>query len=533
MSTDGSEYADVRAALRALAANVTERLDSGDEDAVEEAIRIADHLRANREFDLLEPLADAVRSFRDPEGRMTKFLAQSLIELGRARIAVDVLKGLVSSLPDGIAGKIDAMGVLGRAWKQQFFDTPDRSNSKARRAFQEAVDAYAAAWEASGRTSDYVGVNLAALLAYASRNEVNIKFEGDAQAIAQSIIVGLNMRPEAQRDAWYHASMAEALIALGDLEQAKDHVAHYVRSPSTDAFAIGGTIRQFTDLWCLGQHDQIGPGILDALRAAALSLPGGYIELSADTVERVRTQPISRHAEVVLGHDGFVTHRMLKQGLNQALSVAAVERDGVGRIGTGFVVRGGDFVPQLGDEPCLLTNAHVVNADGALGAPPDECEAAFEIPPPGARVRIQEIIWSSPEKELDAALLRLQWGADTPPALRITHNLPLPDGRQRVYVIGHPQGRELTYSLQDNVLLEHEGSADSTPVDSAVRKLHYRAPTEPGSSGSPVFNSGWKVIGLHRAGGLLPRLNGQAGVTQANEGVWIRSIAEGAAQMEI
>jgi hypothetical protein len=67
----------------------------------------------------------------------------------------------------------------------------------------------------------------------------------------------------------------------------------------------------------------------------------------------------------------------------------------------------------------------------------------------------------------------------------------------RAYLIGHPRGLEQPqFSLQDNLLLDY----DETLV-------HYRSPSEPGSSGSPVFGSPWQLIGLHHAGGFdTPRL---------------------------
>jgi V8-like Glu-specific endopeptidase len=59
--------------------------------------------------------------------------------------------------------------------------------------------------------------------------------------------------------------------------------------------------------------------------------------------------------------------------------------------------------------------------------------------------------------------------------------------------------------------------------------LHYKTPTEPGNSGSPVFETNdWTLVGLHRAGfdpqTGRPRLGGKPGRHFANEGVSIHSI---------
>ena len=53
-----------------------------------------------------------------------------------------------------------------------------------------------------------------------------------------------------------------------------------------------------------------------------------------------------------------------------------------------------------------------------------------------------------------------------------------------------------------------------------------RTPTEPGSSGSPVFESNaWEVVALHHKGKEnMKRIDGQDGFYQANEGIAIRRI---------
>ena len=72
-----------------------------------------------------------------------------------------------------------------------------------------------------------------------------------------------------------------------------------------------------------------------------------------------------------------------------------------------------------------------------------------------------------------------------------------------------------------NLLLDHEDP-----------RIHYRTPTEGGSSGSPVFNRQWDLIGLHHAGSkTMQRLNGKAGTYAANEGIWLRAIVGAISQI--
>ena len=80
--------------------------------------------------------------------------------------------------------------------------------------------------------------------------------------------------------------------------------------------------------------------------------------------------------------------------------------------------------------------------------------------------------------------------------------------------MGHPEGRDLEFSLRDNKLLECNDSL-----------LRYRTPTEHGSSGSPVFEeNGWEVVGLHHASDLYERLDRKQPPYEANEGIAISAL---------
>ena len=161
-------------------------------------------------------------------------------------------------------------------------------------------------------------------------------------------------------------------------------------------------------------------------------------------------------------------------------------------VGTGFLVSGPDLHDQL-PPLVLVTNGHVVPED----LDPTDAVVAFhgldDDPGRQARFRVARQCWYEPSRRgLDTSILQL---ADYPPdviPIPLASALPAkPLHHRRAYVIGHPHGlTQPQFSLQDNVLLDYD-----------ERVLHYRSPTEPGSSGSPVFDNEWRLIGLHHSGG--------------------------------
>ncbi|MEW5730012.1 MAG: serine protease, partial [Pseudomonadota bacterium] len=84
-----------------------------------------------------------------------------------------------------------------------------------------------------------------------------------------------------------------------------------------------------------------------------------------------------------------------------------------------------------------------------------------------------------------------------------------------VVIIQHPKGGLKQIALTDNRV--HAVWGD---------KLQYFTDTEPGSSGSPVFDVNWRLVGLHHAGGNLP---GPGGVEFVNEAILIEKVVRHAA----
>lgn len=79
-------------------------------------------------------------------------------------------------------------------------------------------------------------------------------------------------------------------------------------------------------------------------------------------------------------------------------------------------------------------------------------------------------------------------------------------------IIQHPNGEPKQLALRENKF-----------IDLLENFLHYETDTAPGSSGSPVFNDQWEIIGLHHSG--VPRkVNGQ--IVTRDGSVWKPSMGE-------
>jgi len=494
--------------------------------AVDDARCLVERLRNAREYALMARVAEAVSRIDPSDAKNRRLYAQALIETGSATAAIDVLQALTGRLPATDAEQAEATGLIGRAYKQIFFDARDKTTQGARHALQEAISAYRKPYEDDPRKT-WHGVNLLSLLANSRR--LGIQVEGlDPADLAGRLVTTLEATPADQRSEWFLPTLAEAYLGLDDWDAVQRNVHAYAAVPDAQAFLIASTLRQFTQIWNLEELER-GRGLVNILRARLMQLSGGELRVAPADVQRLsQEQPSAGQLEAVLGAHGAQTFRWWKTGMARALSVVSIRRRLGNRIGSGFLVRAADL-GIAGEELVILTNFHVVNANGASpGIKPQEAEIVFEGIDAAPTYTVDKLLWSSPPEQCDASVLRLTKPVTGIEPLPIASSLPELDGSAQVYVIGYPGGRELAISFQDNELLDHEGPPHAPQIPGVCR-VHYRAPTEGGSSGSPVFDAtAWEVIALHHKGGKLgmPRLNGAAGTYAANEGIAIASIAQ-------
>jgi hypothetical protein len=502
----------------------------GTEGEIAQARNLVEELRNARQYPELIQLAEAIsRRFPD-DARSRRLYAQGLIEQGMATVAIDVLKALAARLPREHPEQAEASGLLGRAYKQIFFDARDKTSDGARAALEQAIAIYRKAFE-DNEANTWHGVNLVALLTRARNIGLQVANGLKPDDVARRVIAQLDAVPAEKRDEWHLPTLAEASLGLDDWSAVEAALKSYIADDKAQAFQIASTLRQFTQVWDIEQIDDRGSALAEILRARLLALSSGELTLSPAALQHARKQPDPPlgQLEAVLGPDGAKTWKWYKTGLDRATAVCAIRAKLGGRIGTGWLVSAASLGRTPGDELLVVTNFHVINAQGVeKGITPDATEIVFEAADESKIYTVKEIVWSSPPARHDCTLLRLKEPVTGITPLPIAKSLPLVEETARVYVIGHPGGRDLQFSLQDNALLDHEGPTAGKPAIEGVWRVHYRAPTEGGSSGSPVFNGTlWEVIALHHMGGKtgMSRLNGAAGTYGANEGIALLSIA--------
>lgn len=470
-------------ALRAQAQDALDRLGSTpDQENLTTAKGLVETLRNAREYEMMGRLAEAVSRVdpRDPKNR--RLYAQCLIEGGKATAAADVLRALTQRLPKDHPEHLEATGLLGRVHKQIFFDAGDKTSAGAREALKQAIATYRVPFEANNANT-WHGVNLVALLTRARRLGLRFAPDLEPKAVAKAVVEALEATPANKRDEWYLPTLAEAQLGLEDYGAVERTIHQYASADDAKPFLIASTLRQFTDVWDLEAKGERGKGIVAALRAQVMWLPGSNLDMRPSEFRLLRTQPIpdAGQLEAILGDKGVKTFRWWKTGLDRAVAIAAVRQKEGTAIGTGFLVRAADIGLEPGDELLVMTNFHVVNEHGANnGIPPEQAEIVFEADDEKKTYLVEEeIVWSRPPDRHDAAVLRLKTPVTNIAPLPIAKRLPIIEKAATVYIIGHPGGRELAYSCQDNELLDHEGPPAGKMQIPGVCRVHYREAAAP------------------------------------------------------
>lgn len=547
---------DLAFSLRELLAKSGVRIDD------ELAIKALNALRRLRAFEALAYLGDRMIALGAEEPEVRKLVAQGLIDYGYPRSALATLDKMLADTPQDHPQHIDGCGLAGRAYKQVYVDAQEKiktsgSQSALRQALARSVRSYEEGYFASVNRPDtpigqwsYHAINLVAVLERARRDGITVHSRVATRKLTDQLIEGFGANGENAAGVWDKATLGEVYVARGDWLNAERWFRMFATADDVDAFALAGAIRQLEQVWQLDMKDEPQRQLLYFLNGQLLIKSGGEITLTPESRHQLAQARLETSGQL----EAFISEgrpkplSWFRTGLECANSVGLVKRISNGQgFGTGFLARGGDFIPSLGDQPVFVTNAHVISERSSeLGDPSQPSvhtkKAKVEFTEAGAAIVRREftfrrILWDSPRHELDCTILELHPDPKDIPVRSLSERDPTP-GKSRVIVVGHPGGeREMKISLFEAPVLRFgiKGLLNETG-NAGAKFLHYTNPTIGGNSGSPVFDiDDWQVIGLHHAGPTAQSVarakQGVAGEDQpGNEGIFIRSITEAAAR---
>lgn len=454
-------------------------------------------IRRKGQFPLLEKTASLFVASGNQTPLIRRQWAQAVLDQNRVNQGLSILRILDAQVQEDDPEKPEIRGLIGRGFKQCFVNEGGASN------LQAAIEAYGTGWRARQGDYRWHGINLVALLKRAERDHIPVVHEEAANDVARNILQ--EIQDLENPHVWDYGTAMEASVALGNKEEALKWGKQYVRHPQADAFELGSTLRQLREIWQFSTSD-IGQALEPVIEYELLQRKGGSVAFTKDRLKD------DSGFQAVYGPEGYIHVEWLENLFKLFQSVARVRHTTSSEpFGTGFVVKGNTLKDTWGDGLVFVTNAHVVSDTQADHAPlrPDEACAEFTRLPGQPRLPLGPKRFHSPRSALDAWICDLS-PSDALKPLVLSFYPPLVaqegDKPQRIYVMGHPQGGDLVISLYNNDLVGYEGPY-----------VHYKSPTEGGSSGSPVITRSLQTFALHHK--TRERL-------QVNEGIVFEKIKE-------
>ncbi len=497
----------------------------------ETAVKLLRASRKKRQHALTLKVAEAfLQTDLYNEYEIHRQYAQALIEEGRYLAALNVLGPLEKAARKAEHKEAaEAAGLLGRTYKDMYIGGHRKEN------LELSINWYRYVYERD-RSKYWHGINLAALAWRAEHEGVVLETPLDYRDVCRELLETLDA-PELtdeKKDYWHHATRADALLGLNRFGEAREALVTATRSAGADSFSMNSTLRQYDDVWMLDERGGELTTFIDILRASLMcNVRDGRIVQRQEVVAQNVREHEKRYGQLnrVIGAlekvftDAYpVPYKWFLEAQRRALRIGRIWLGSTRGCGTGFLIEdGGALHRDWSGHQVFLTCNHVVGTlRRGTGFPPQQVTVTFDAleasPDRSTRYAVKEILWQSLPEELDTTCLLLEGRearlvpVDDFPVVTDLEALPSQE-KDRVYIIGHPHGGELCFSFQDNHF-----------VDRDERRLQYITPTQPGNSGSPIFNEALQLIGMHHAGGQMADLDIAGKTRKTNQGIPLPAI---------
>jgi endonuclease G len=224
-------------------------------------------LRRKRQFPLMRRYAEAVFASGTRNARVTRHYGLSLIELGLFDEARRVLDPLARDRAGDPEEAVEAQGLIGRSFKQQYVDSPQAPGAEDQ--LRRGIAAYQAVYDQDASRL-WHGINVAACLARAVRDHFTWADGDRARSVAQAVFdrtetVDGTARAERPIDVWDVATRLEAAVMLNRPDDTAHALGAYLAHPDADAFEVAATHRQLTQVHQLAADDPVVRALWEAV----------------------------------------------------------------------------------------------------------------------------------------------------------------------------------------------------------------------------------------------------------------------------
>ncbi len=214
-------------------------------------------LRSDRQFRLMRSYGAAVIASGTHNEKVRRQYAQALIEQREFEEALKVLNSIVEDPTSKPSEVVEAYGLIGRNYKQQYLDAPESIESHA--LLLLSIQAYRSVYE-KDQKEIWHGVNMASCIVRAHRDGIKDVQLSEAGETAFRLLEEIKRLEETEEiKVWDYATRVEALVILERYDEAMTALDRYICHPDLDAFAVSSTYRQFDQLLQLGENPLARP----------------------------------------------------------------------------------------------------------------------------------------------------------------------------------------------------------------------------------------------------------------------------------
>lgn len=473
-----------------------EHLYSSDEIFPEREGRIVvSRLRRFRLFEAAERIAGALLLSGIDTPSMRRLHAMTLLDLERLAAALVYLDDIEKLTGGEEQENREVRGLTGRVF-QQFYLLLCPQTHRARDALNKAVECYLALAE-EDPDNNWFTINVVALLCLAARDGVPIaRVENPrevAEKKAQKLLTRIeNMVSINRANPWDCAMASEACLAIHRYEDSLLWIARYVVSEYMDAFELESMSRQLTQIWKLNSETEPGASLLPVLWGALLKCQGTALTIRpqelrpGSILENLLEAERKDTAEVSGIADYLLTAR------SRAETVVTILGPSGQVHGTGLLLSATDLHKRFTPGLVMLTSFRVLSGNPAVveSLRPEEAVltlAGSEATPAKPRkLYIEKVLWSSPPQDLGVTVVELGGDLEGLDPLSLPEDVLHERHGDIVYLIGQFAATKHFLTIQQNKLLHDDSD-----------KVHYRSLRDDLLPGAALFDSEWRLMGLH------------------------------------